>query len=225
MKYLIIVSLFLASVSVFAAAGASNFADLAKIDDFLDNDIEKNAEEVELDAQGRQSMQALEAFAKEHPADFLAQFEENETSLGLEDGRDFYCEDGNPVYLFDAKSRRRPRTARSGGGSRCVPSGGRILQGCCLMYVRSRLGLPISMPDSASQAGPTLLNHGYCRKSVAPEAAPVNAVLVYSGGNNGHIELKTGPNSYYFGPTNREPASSWQSNRRRLTGVYVKCGR
>jgi hypothetical protein len=95
------------------------------------------------------------------------------------------------------------------------------------MYVRMRIGLSSdALPDHAKQIGPALARHGYCNKigTYNAKSAPVKSVLVYTGGESGHTEYKTGPSSFYFGPTNSAPASDWTETKRHLIGVWVRCG-
>jgi hypothetical protein len=57
-------------------------------------------------------------------------------------------------------------------------------------------------------------------RNMRPEQAPEGAILVYSGGPSGHIEVKAGPNEYLSDFRDSRPIS--ERLPRRLIGVYVK---
>lgn len=56
--------------------------------------------------------------------------------------------------------------------------------------------------------------------NMTPEQAPLGAVLVYSGGDSGHIEVKAGPNEYLS--DFRASESINHRLPRRLIGVYIR---
>jgi len=79
---------------------------------------------------------------------------------------------------------------------------------------------------SAKTAGAQLLQHHYKKIAITnPYLAPVGAVLVYTGGKHGHIEIRTpsGFVSDYYSPNARTGASQVGIGRgRQLIGVYIK---
>lgn len=182
------------------------------------------SEDFELDSQGESSIAQLEKSAKnvaEYERKYAPFYSDTPDSdfMGFEES-DGCFDDNVPVFL--AKSSRGKRRK---GVSRCVPREGVILNGCCLMYIRERIGLPPNaLSDLARSAGSGLRANGYCNQIGKYNAytAPVGAVLIYRGGGAGHAEYRDS-NGYYFGPTNAEPASSWKRKRRTLTGVWVRC--
>jgi hypothetical protein len=193
-----------------------SFNQLLRIDSFLSESLELNAEQFQLDEQGARTLKELEEWAEVDPESFNDFFREPEKDE--HDPHALYCtEDSSWDEMLLARRRTQQRRGR------CVPTRGRILMGCCLMYVRMKLGLP-SLGLHARNAGSGLQRHGYCNEigKHNPNTAPVGAVLVYSGGPSGHIELKTS-NGFYFGPTNAQPATTWTSPRRNLIGIYVRC--
>jgi hypothetical protein len=186
--------------------------------------------EVELDDQGRQSLQNFANWADENADEFDAKMRE----LLLQEGYFDMGEDESSMATLPGEPEAFLNLVRRGGRSKCRPVPGRILMGCCLMYVRMLLDQRGLIPDgmrfgqAARDAGRGLLRTGF-RNTLNPRgnlhaqalASPIGAVLVYTGGPYGHIELKTA-SGYYFGPTNAAPATSWTHIRRRLTGIYVK---
>ena len=103
--------------------------------------------------------------------------------------------------------------------------------GKCFRYVKLALqksGLvnKYLSGESAKNAGPGLLAQGFKKLSVKnPYKAPIGAVLVYSGGAHGHIEIRTSKGfvSDYFSPAARTGASESGVGRgRKLIGVYFK---
>jgi hypothetical protein len=186
--------------------------------------------EVELDAQGRQSLQNFSAWADQN----AEAFDEKMRELLLQEGYFDLGEDTSSMATLPGEPETFMNLVRRGGRSKCRPVPGRILMGCCLMYVRMLLDQRSLIPDgmrfgqAARDAGRGLVRAGF-RNTLNPRAnlreqalaAPVGAVLVYTGGPYGHIEYRTS-SGYYFGPTNESPATSWTNLRRRLTGIYVK---
>jgi hypothetical protein len=57
-------------------------------------------------------------------------------------------------------------------------------------------------------------------QNMTPEQAPVGAVLVYSGGDSGHIEVKSGASEYLS--DFRSTQSINHRLPRRLIGVYIR---
>ena len=183
--------------------------------------------EVELDERGRQTLQNFSVWADQNADEFDEAMREMFLKEGMMDtGEESgVAVPGEPGVTL--------QFARRGGRSRCRPVPGRILMGCCLMYVRMQLDNLGLIPDgmrfgmSARDAGRGLSRVGFrnilnTRGNLHEQAldAPIGAVLVYSGGPNGHIERRTS-GGYYFGPTNGSPATGWTHIRRRLTGIYV----
>lgn len=76
--------------------------------------------------------------------------------------------------------------------------------------------------SSAKNAGTPLEQAGFeniMSDELTAENAPVGAVLVYSGGKHGHIEVKTGKSEYTSDYVTSVPRST--SSTRTLTGVYI----
>lgn len=116
--------------------------------------------------------------------------------------------------------------------------------GACFRYVKNALlagGLVNKYLSeiSAKKAGNELKSEGFVnlledpqlkQKIKSPYDAPRGAVLVYSGGPHGHIEIKTGPVgeggfiSDYFSESARtgEPENQLSGRGRTLIGVYIK---
>ncbi len=76
----------------------------------------------------------------------------------------------------------------------------------------------------ARDAGPHLRGIGFKNimgPNVNSRNAPVGAILVYTGGKSGHIEVKAGANEYLSDFSSSGPIDS-RTSARRLIGVYVK---
>jgi hypothetical protein len=76
---------------------------------------------------------------------------------------------------------------------------------------------------SAKYAGGPLLDLGFTnikKNGINEYNAPKGAILVYSGGKHGHIEIKTGTKEYTSDYISSRPRSA--AGTRRLIGVYVK---
>jgi hypothetical protein len=218
------------------ASSPSALAGLRDIDDFLtelkeEEEANEPQNNDELDEQGQKTLLELQKWAEENPEEFAAMVasddeaysdEPDETEYVSQDSA--YCPDPNsPAFLWEAAARKKKKKR----GPRCTPAVLKTnISTCCLLFVRTKLGLPPN-PRSvhARDYGSVLARNGYCTIKTTPRKAPVGAVLVYSGGASGHIELKRGPNAYWWGPTNTGPATEWKSKKRTLKAVYVKCGK
>jgi LysM repeat protein len=111
-------------------------------------------------------------------------------------------------------------------------------RGLCYRYVKRALQQSGAVNTylaggSAIQAGPQLERQGYTNilnrpgfNIRSPYDAPPGAVLVYAGGQHGHIELRTrnGFASDYFSPRARTggEGAGLEGRGRRLVGVYIK---
>jgi LysM repeat protein len=137
----------------------------------------------------------------------------------------------NPNNLqLDARSVRAAELAEA----RALPGS----RGLCYRYVKQALqqsgAVNTYLPGgSAIQAGPHLERQGYTNilnrpgfNIRSPYDAPPGAVLVYAGGQHGHIELRTrnGFASDYFSPRARTGGAGegLDGRGRRLVGVYIK---
>jgi len=70
---------------------------------------------------------------------------------------------------------------------------------------------------SAKDAGPALTSRGFSKLNITdPEKAPPGAVIVYSGGKDGHIEMKTSDGGYVSDFYHKTPSP------RQVSGIYVK---
>lgn len=228
---------------------------LKDIDDYLNEAAEEEKTEGDqaeaeennsavLDAQGLRTYEELKAWVEKNPEAFARMVAEDDAVYGKVDEPEraeespeelndpgSYCPDPNSeIFTWEAKAKRKKKKGRGrrggGGGSRCTAAVLRTnISTCCLLFVRTKLGLPPN-PRSvhARDYGSVLSSHGYCAFRGSPDSAPIGAVLVYSGGESGHIERKVGPNSYWWGPTNSGPASEWTSTKRYLKAIYTKCG-
>ncbi len=130
---------------------------------------------------------------------------------------------------LDARSVRAADLAERRAGSRS--------QGLCYRYVKQALQASGAVNTylaggSAIQAGPQLERQGYVNLLNRPGFqirsaydAPVGAVLVYSGGQHGHIEIRTrnGFASDFASPNARTGAAEngLSGRGRTLVGVYV----
>lgn len=248
--FLLCLSLSLPSVANAMEAPIGRFSQLKDIDDYLTELAEQeelaNADSedtaAELDEEGQKTYEELKAWADANPEEFARMLADDEATYGPveDDGGDYgpdegeemaepgasYCPDPNSdIFTWEAKAKKKKR-GRGKRGARCTPAVLKTnISTCCLLFVRTKLGLPAN-PRSvhARDYGSVLSSHGYCTFKGTPQAAPVGAVLVYSGGASGHIELKRGANSYWWGPTNSGPATTWTSTKRYLKAIYTKCG-
>ncbi|MBT3586194.1 MAG: hypothetical protein HN509_14905 [Halobacteriovoraceae bacterium] len=107
--------------------------------------------------------------------------------------------------------------------------------GWCYKYVKRGL-LAGGMVDnylpgaSAKDAGTHLANNGYRNLMSDPKYqgkmdaynAPKGAVLVYSGGKHGHIEVKAGEKEYISDYVGEKPIRDQLGLPRVLIGVYIK---
>lgn len=76
----------------------------------------------------------------------------------------------------------------------------------------------------ARDAGSHLRNIGFKNimgPNINSRNAPVGAILVYTGGKSGHIEVKAGAREYLSDFSSTGPIDS-RTSARRLIGVYVK---
>lgn len=228
------------------------FSVLRDIDDYLTEIAEQEAEEAEaegdgqdntaeLDEEGQRTYAELQAWVEQNPEEFARMVAEEDAFYGEEPGMEegeegeseltdpgAYCPDPNSdFFTWEAKAKKKKKKKRSRRkGARCTAAVLKTnISTCCLLFVRTKLGLPPN-PRSvhARDYGSVLSKNGYCTFKGTPHAAPVGAVLVYSGGASGHIELKRGKNSYWWGPTNSGPATEWTSTKRHLKAIYTKCG-
>ncbi len=104
--------------------------------------------------------------------------------------------------------------------------------GRCLMYVKFGLvsGGFMSYPGTAhaQQFGPVLRQSGFTNlmdtpgfEDITPETAPPGAVIVYRGGDSGHIEVKMEDGRYGSDFVSNSPISA-RTSRRVPIGIYVK---
>jgi hypothetical protein len=217
-----------------------NVADVSADDQ---DDAEAANDGAELDAEGEKTYKELVEWANTHPEEFQKMIdsqppeeEQADDEAGDEEVTEdasAYCADPNdPAQFLEAKAKRKAkkRRGKKRGGNRCTAAALKTsISVCCLLFVRTKLGLP-SNPRSvhAKDYGSVLSSHGYCTTKVKnndPTYAPVGAVMIYTGGASGHIELKRGKNAYWWGPTNSVPATKWKKKKRKLRAVYVKCGK
>lgn len=213
-------------------------------------DDEEDDNSAVLDDKGRKTYEELKAWVEQNPEEFARMVAEDdavygkveENEPGVEESEESpaelgdpgsYCPDPNSeVFTWEAKTKKKSKRSRGGGRrggggrGRCTAAVLRTnVSYCCLLFVRTRLGLPANPRSAhARDYGPVLSSHGYCTFRGSPDSAPVGAVLVYSGGASGHIEIKRGQDSYWWGPTNDGPATEWSSTRRNLKAIYTKCG-
>ncbi len=107
--------------------------------------------------------------------------------------------------------------------------------GRCLMYVKFGLvsGGFMSYPGTrhAKDFGPVLRNSGFTNlmdtpgfEDITPEDAPPGAVIVYRGGDSGHIEVKM-EDGRYGSDFVSTTAISQRTSRRVPIGIYVKIPR
>jgi hypothetical protein len=215
--------------------------ELAEQDEAASADAEDTA--ADLDEEGQRSYEELKAWADQHPEEFARMLADDEATYGpveedtaMEEGEEgeseltdpgSYCPDPNSdIFTWEAKAKKKKGKRSRRKGNRCTAAALKTnISTCCLLFVRTKLGLPAN-PRSvhARDYGSVLSSHGYCTFKGTPQAAPVGAVLVYSGGASGHIELKRGANSYWWGPTNAGPATTWANTKRYLKAIYIKCG-
>lgn len=250
--FLVCLSLTLPSVADAIDSNAGRLSALKDIDDFLTElaEMEEAAAAdpkdngAELDDEGKRTYEELKAWAEKNPEEFARMLADDEATYGPvdeeaeEEGEEVaaesddhgaYCPDpNNDIFSWEAKAKKKKRGGRGGRGGRgprCTAAKLKTdISTCCLLFVRTKLGLPAN-PRSvhARDFGSVLGSHGYCTFKGGPDAAPVGAVLVYSGGESGHIERKIGPNKYWWGPTNDGPATEWTSTKRYLKNIWVKC--
>lgn len=104
--------------------------------------------------------------------------------------------------------------------------------GRCLMYVKFGLvsGGFMRYPGTrhARDFGPVLRNSGFTNlmdtpgfEDMTPENAPPGAVIVYRGGDSGHIEVKMADGRYGSDFVSNSPISA-RTSRRVPIGIYVK---
>lgn len=245
----------MADVAGAAEAPVGRLSALKDLDDYLSEIAEQEEEmeaatadnedtSAELDEEGERSYAELKAWVDQNPEEFARMVAEEDAVYGkvedeveMEDGEEgeseltdpgAYCPDPNSdVFTWEAKAKKKKgKRSRRGRGNRCTAAALKTnISTCCLLFVRTKLGLPPN-PRSvhARDYGSVLSSHGYCTFKGGPHDAPVGAVLVYSGGASGHIERKIGPNKYWWGPTNNGPATEWKSTKRHLKAIYTKCG-
>lgn len=102
----------------------------------------------------------------------------------------------------------------------------------CLMYVKFGLvsGGFMSYPGTrhAQDFGPQLRNAGFTNlmdmpgfENITPENAPPGAVIIYRGGDSGHIEVKMEDGRYGSDFVSNSPISA-RTSRRVPIGIYVK---
>lgn len=107
--------------------------------------------------------------------------------------------------------------------------------GRCLMYVKFGLvsGGFMRYPGTrhAKDFGPVLRNSGFTNlmdtpgfEEITPENAPAGAVIVYRGGESGHIEVKMDDGKYGSDFVSSSPISA-RTSRRVPIGIYVKIPR
>ena len=248
--FIVCLSLTLPAVANANTSATGRLSALKDIDDYLTEIAEREqaAEEAaadendntaELDEEGERTYAELKAWAEQNPEEF-AQMVASEDGLyddepGMEDGEEgpseltepgAYCPDPNSdIFVWEAKAKKKKRS-RGKKRVRCTAAVLKTnISYCCLLFVRTKLGLPPNPRSAhARDYGSILTKHGYCVTKTTPRNAPVGAVLIYSGGASGHIELKRGANSYWWGPTNSGPATEWKNTKRYLKAIYTKCG-
>lgn len=132
----------------------------------------------------------------------------------------------NQRFTVRLSSHRRPS-----GSKASTTSIGR-----CLMYVKFGLlsgGFATSYPPGAhaKDFGPKLKSMGFSNlmdmegfDDINPENAPPGAVIVYSGGRSGHIEVKMEDGRYGSDFVSNTPISS-RTRARVPIGIYVKIPR
>jgi len=107
--------------------------------------------------------------------------------------------------------------------------------GRCLMYVKFGLVsggyMPYPGTRHAQDFGPVLRNNGFTNlmntpgfEDITPENAPPGAVIIYRGGESGHIEVKMDDGKYGSDFVSSSPISA-RTSRRVPIGIYVKIPR
>lgn len=132
----------------------------------------------------------------------------------------------NQRFTVRLSSSRRPSGSKSSSTS----------IGRCLMYVKFGMlsgGFASSYPPGAHAQGfgPELRKMGFTNlmktpgfEDLTPENAPPGAVIVYSGGRSGHIEVKMEDGRYGSDFVSNTPISS-RTRARVPIGIYVKIPR
>lgn len=151
------------------------------------------------------------------------------TKEGLQKKYQSYS-DSNQVKNMIAKLRvnlTKNCTASGCSGKRKPGSKGK-----CLRYIKyGLLGGGFTKEYSgtlhAKDSGADLKRYGFKNLMSDPtyaqmtaRDAPIGAILVYSGGKSGHVEMKSGENEYLSDHANNIPISDYLP--RKLIGVYVK---
>lgn len=151
------------------------------------------------------------------------------TREGLQKQHKKYSESAQVANMIATLKRNLTKTCTAQGcsGKRKPGSVGKCLRYMKFGLIGGGFTKQYSGTRHAKHAGDDLKRYGFKNlmddpilNQMTPRDAPIGAVLVYSGGKSGHIEVRSGENEYLSDHSNDIPISDYLP--RKLIGVYVK---